>query len=262
MTEALALADAIAAIGSAGFVPRALDYLRASVDFPGCLLLMLDGDRPPVHIYDNVRYERRADVVDRYLDGAYLLDPFYVVYLASKPCTVLRLRDVAPDRFQQSPYFAQYYHSLRLADEAAILIDLPSGKHLFYSIGGMPDARRFTARDMQNLRRMLPVFAAINRRHFAAAQYDDTAPAAAAVTRASIAAAMARFGDAELTEREREIAILILKGHSTNSIGEMTGISPGTVKIHRKNLYRKLGISSQSALFARFLDSLAGQRAG
>ncbi|MCE7766928.1 LuxR family transcriptional regulator, partial [Pseudomonas putida] len=37
--------------------------------------------------------------------------------------------------------------------------------------------------------------------------------------------------------------------------GEM-GISPETVRMHRKNLYLKLEINSQSELFARFIDWL------
>nr|WP_246739578.1 helix-turn-helix transcriptional regulator [Martelella sp. HB161492] len=62
---------------------------------------------------------------------------------------------------------------------------------------------------------------------------------------------------ANLTGREREIAALILKGHSTGSIALTTGITAGTVKIHRKNLYRKLGISSQGELYHLFLHKTA-----
>ena len=32
-------------------------------------------------------------------------------------------------------------------------------------------------------------------------------------------------------------------------------ISPGTVKIHRKNIYRKLKVSTQAELFAAFMGS-------
>jgi DNA-binding CsgD family transcriptional regulator len=50
----------------------------------------------------------------------------------------------------------------------------------------------------------------------------------------------------------------VLQGHSTESIARHLDISPGTVKIHRKNIYRKLGISTQAQLFASFLRSLPG----
>lgn len=252
-----ALAAAITAIGTAQFVSAALDYLRQIVPFRGCFLTLLQGDRRPVHLYDNVRAERRAVVIDRYLDGAYLLDPFYVAYRENPRCAVLRLQDVAPDRFLQSTYFRDYYHAIRLQDEAAILIDLPPGRHLFYSLGRLVDEPRFKAREIAALRRVLPVFAALNNRHFLHAVYGPAPedPLAAG----GIDAALARFGDATLTERERQIAGLILRGHSTQSVAATIGISPGTVKIHRKNIYRKLQISSQSELFSLFLGALASR---
>jgi len=59
-----------------------------------------------------------------------------------------------------------------------------------------------------------------------------------------------------LTAREVEIVQFVLKGHSNNSISLHLEISEGTVKIHRRNIYRKLEISSQSELFAMTLNSL------
>ena len=56
-----------------------------------------------------------------------------------------------------------------------------------------------------------------------------------------------------LTSRERETIALMLKGHSSKSIARCLGIALGTVKNHRKHVYRKLSITSQSVLFARFL---------
>lgn len=244
-----ALARAITAIGSADFVPRGLDYLRTVAPFEGCFLTLLDGQRPPLHLYDTVRDQFRSHVVDSYLDGIYLLDPFFVLYRRAGAEGVFSLREAAPDRFQQSTYFHSYYGSIKLQDEVAVLIALPSGKHLFYSIGRRANERRFQARDLRNLRQLFPVFAAMNRRHFAQENY--------AAPDSKIEQAMACFGAESLTDREREIAILVLKGHSTRSIAEVTGVTAGTVKIHRKNLYRKLAISSQSELFSLFLSSLA-----
>ena len=53
--------------------------------------------------------------------------------------------------------------------------------------------------------------------------------------------------------REREIVSMILQGHSTESVALRLDISPGTVKVHRKNIYRKLKVSSQGELFAAFM---------
>ena len=61
-----------------------------------------------------------------------------------------------------------------------------------------------------------------------------------------------------LTPRERDVVEYVLKGHSSEAIGSILGISAGTVRIHRKNIYTKLGINSQGALFSRFIEALTG----
>ena len=64
------------------------------------------------------------------------------------------------------------------------------------------------------------------------------------------------FGNDVLTEREIEIITLILQGHSSKSLANILGISPGTVKVHRNNIYTRLNISTQSQLFSKFLQHL------
>ncbi len=63
--------------------------------------------------------------------------------------------------------------------------------------------------------------------------------------------AYARFGGALLSRREREIAQLLLRGHSSLSIAAQLGISGTTVKTHRKNLYGKLGIAVRASSSSR-----------
>jgi DNA-binding NarL/FixJ family response regulator len=52
------------------------------------------------------------------------------------------------------------------------------------------------------------------------------------------------------------VALLILRGHSTPSIGLRLGVSPQTVKVFRKQLYQRCGISSQAELFSLMLPLL------
>ena len=60
-----------------------------------------------------------------------------------------------------------------------------------------------------------------------------------------------------LTARECEVAQLILRGFSLKGAAVRLGISPATVKQHRRNLYAKLDIPSQTALFSLFIDAAA-----
>ncbi len=57
-----------------------------------------------------------------------------------------------------------------------------------------------------------------------------------------LATLLDRF-DARLTLREIETARLILQGSSSKAIAQQMGISPETVKVHRRNLYRKLNVN-------------------
>lgn len=61
-----------------------------------------------------------------------------------------------------------------------------------------------------------------------------------------------RFEHLGLTPREREVAALLLKGYTARMIAGELHIAEGTVQMHSKNLYRKLGINSRIELFARF----------
>ena len=58
-----------------------------------------------------------------------------------------------------------------------------------------------------------------------------------------------------LSPREREIVRLILSGHLRAGIARKLGLSAGTVKNHRRNIYGKLDITSERELFLQYLDA-------
>lgn len=55
-----------------------------------------------------------------------------------------------------------------------------------------------------------------------------------------------------LTLREREVAMLLLRGEGAKEIAQSLGITVYTANFHIKNLYKKLGITNRTELFARF----------
>ena len=55
----------------------------------------------------------------------------------------------------------------------------------------------------------------------------------------------------DLTEREKEIAILIINGMNNNEIACQLNISLYTVTTHRKNIYKKLSVSTVSQLIIK-----------
>ncbi|MDV4155466.1 two-component system response regulator MctR [Rhizobium brockwellii] len=64
----------------------------------------------------------------------------------------------------------------------------------------------------------------------------------------------AEEGSAPLTPRERDILGLIVAGRSNKQIAETLGITSATAETHRKNLKRKLGITTTAGLIRYALD--------
>ena len=249
------LSRAIDNIGQSGFLANLLDYLRVDVPFVGVLLVLLDQSNRPFHIFDNIRSPYRIEL-DMYLDGVYQLDPFYTRFCKERSTNAMLIRDAAPDRFNLTEYYRRYYRNLELQDEMAIFTDLQDGRFLFFSIGRRASEPRFRRRELKAASRDLPVLAALCRQHFGESTYNQENLAAKTGER-RMEYALERFGESALTPREHEVAVCILKGHSSKSLAREIDISPETVKIHRRNIYRKLGISSQSELFLKFLNTLA-----
>lgn len=66
-----------------------------------------------------------------------------------------------------------------------------------------------------------------------------------------------KFGKSMLTAREYEILQLMLTGKSNKSISKLLNISDGTNKVHRKNIYAKMGVNSHVELYASLLDAIS-----
>ena len=252
--RAESLARAIDAIGQSDFLPGLLEYLRVDVPFGGILLLLLDENNRPFHIYDTIRTPYRINL-DMYLDGVYQLDPFYTRFCKHRKTGAMLIRDIAPDRFNQTEYYRRYYKNIELQDEMAIFSELNDGRFLFFSISRRDADPRFGRRDLKAINRDLPVMVALCRQHFGESSYNPE-NLSSSVGDERLQYALERFGESALTPREHEVAVCILKGHSSKSLAREIDISPETVKIHRRNLYRKLGISTQSELFLTFLNTL------
>jgi DNA-binding CsgD family transcriptional regulator len=238
------LAEAIARIGQAGFETALWELLAALVRPDNLVILAYRDNGPPLALYRRTLEPAVfAELDGTYLAGAYRLDPYFELHLDRVPDGAYRLRDVAPDAFHRSRYYIEYYHQTTLIDEITFVVWPVSGVSLNLSIGrDAASGRAFTA----------PVIAALTRAHWRGI---GSGAGPAEDTPAMLAAAARRQG-VQLSPRQAEVALMILRGHSTVSIGLRLGLSPQTVKVFRKQLYRRCGISSQAELFALMLPLL------
>ncbi|MDR6290184.1 DNA-binding CsgD family transcriptional regulator [Inquilinus ginsengisoli] len=246
------LAAAMAAVGSDGFPDRLGEALAGLVGFDMLNGFAYRGDAPPLDLHNRQAPDLAAIIVDGYIAGAYLLDPFFVTVRGGTPDRVLVMRDLAPDRFGQSEYYKRHYIRARILDEVGYVLDLGRGLTGVLSVTRRRGHARFSRAEVETLREAAPMVCALGERHWA-----GFGAAAGAGGAGDLVDRLIALGDGRLTRREAEVVGLILKGHSSPSICALLGFGQETVKTHRKSIHRKLGISSQAELFARFTAFLA-----
>ena len=186
-------------------------------------------------------------VVEAYLRGHYLLDPFTTLATQSERTGLFHLNELLHGPLCQSAYFRQFYHGAGISDEVGLVCRPAPGICEITSLFHCAEGSRFSAARLARLRALTPVINALCELH-----YRSTAkpPEAGPASPVSVLASMGF----DLSRREMQIVGLMLRGHSSLSISLECGITEGTVKIHRKNIYQKLAISSQAELFGLVLS--------
>lgn len=250
--------EVVSALDTAGLPPALAGLLRQTAPFTYMVIFGYSGTERPIDLYDDFPQAKRKIFVTDYQAGPYLLDPFYLAAVRPFVSGLYRLRDMAPDRFYQGEYYRSYYAQTGLAEEIAYFVDLPDQSTLVLSL--MRAEKPFSQKEFRALSAAFPFVASVARRQWASLGQrlgQDRKVADAQRPRRDLSDDLGSFGAGVLTPREREIAAFTLKGHSAESAGQILGISPGTVRIHRRNIYAKLRINSQGELFSRFLETLA-----
>ncbi|MCO5134034.1 MAG: helix-turn-helix transcriptional regulator [Phyllobacteriaceae bacterium] len=227
------------------------DLVASMLDFDA-LMVFEYGQAKAKAVYHHVARERRKVIIDDYLQGPFLLDPFYAHSIVNPDSGLMVMRQLSPDRFQKSEFYRQHYHLTGIADEIGIAFKANKGASIVLSITRNKDQRLFSAKEKALFESAAPVLSALGKKLWKNSAANSAPPRASLLE-----SAFREFGRDILSKREVEIVLLILKGHSSLSIGEVLNISPGTVKIHRKNVYAKLNISSQAELFNKFIGHLS-----
>ncbi|OYY70042.1 MAG: hypothetical protein B7Y47_11160 [Sphingomonas sp. 28-63-12] len=214
--------------------------LRAAFDGDGVTILHHQRHRLPRIIFDDFAPEARAGLA-RYVHSTHRHDPFVAALDWRKPAWVYRLGAL--------PRFS-------VAGGAGLLIDpreeigyrtvgwpcrqseigaaIPVGSNDLLQIA-LYRQGAFEGEVVQALAACLPMLSAAIGRH-----------------RGWCAPGLPSARAAGLTRRERQVIAQVLRGNSSTAIAELLGISCLTVKAHRKNAYRKLGVDTLAGLFALF----------
>lgn len=251
-----ALAELLETADGARFAPALRRVLALCCGFDSLVVTRYDGTAPPQALFHDLDDVQAAITVAFYATGPYLLDPFYQAGRNRYRPGAYRLRDIASRAFFRSEYFRSFYRKIRIRDEIGLLVADGAEGWLVLSLARRLRRPPFSENDVAALEAAFPLIrAAVLRQWRAGGSADAPAQEAALEDR------LALFGADSLSPREAEVVQLILKGHSTPTAAEVLGISPGTVKVHRRHAYAKLDVTSQSELFSlatRFLMTREG----
>lgn len=256
--ESKSWVDAVAAIiaSTAGkdVATGLTDAIASVVGHEGTALIAFHKDARPDVIHHTLEPAGRKHYLDRYLDGPYLLDPLYELALACSQPMFRRFRDQLPDRFRSSEYYRRYCDQTHLLDEMDFLAPVTPNTTVALVVGRR--SRMFTKAELQRLALIEEIIQASIQRIWRAWSQRAADTRGKDDLHRRLTECFRNFGQSILTERERQISQLLLRGHSSKSVARELGIAPGTVMVHKRNLFAKLGISSQYELFALLIDDL------
>ncbi len=250
--DPVTVAEVIQAIGTSELFEKILHMLLAAGQSVRGGAMVFRRARVPqrlLHWYDR---STRSVTEEAYLSGPYVLDPNYRIFLDGCASGCYWLRDIAPDDFHESEYFRAFYSRIGVSDSMDLLwrIDADSALSFFIERGDGQEA--FASTDVQAVGALLPIVDAALRRHQGICAWSAN-DSGRDVTHLKLESALENFGKSVLSKREREVLVLTLRGYSAALAGDKLHTTEGTVKIHRKNIHRKLDISSQAELFALFV---------
>ncbi|MGQ4878626.1 LuxR C-terminal-related transcriptional regulator [Billgrantia sp. LNSP4103-1] len=253
------LANAIKALATPE-LPRYFSCLvKGLAAFDNLIVIAYHGEQRPAVLYreftDPVVY---LPMDNQYLGGAYLLDPFYREHLKGSVRGMRRLMDVAPDHFRRTHYYNNYYKQTTLLDEVAIFASITENVTLTACFGrDRSSGKPFGKRELQALRQNEMTLSALLEAHWRDYRPESAAKAAPAPLGERLRAVLEKEHGIRLSPRQAEVALYILRGHSSLSIGLHLDVSAQTVKVFRRQLYAKCNISSQAELFALLMPLFA-----
>jgi len=236
-----------------GFWLILIRLLDEYVPMDSWVVLLFSNDRPHVFAGSPFDGEGPDPLSYGYAKGLYLLDPFYIANREDPKSGLFRLSDIAPECFEQTDYYRLYFTRHVVEDEVQFNVALDEVRTLCISLGSK---KRFNPEQIALLDLIRPWVAGLMRQRmfFEGVLAEKAASSRTPRLQSKRADAMERLGT-PLTAREMDIGRLILSGHSNKGIASKLDISIETVKSHRRNMYGKLKIKSQSELFALFLKA-------
>lgn len=259
----LDISKAIAALGSDQFFPHLIHAVngQVKVDYPQVWLY--HKELPPRVLYHEIPDNAVESQIDQYLDGPFGEDPFYRASMNQPKSKIYRMARITMGKLEQSDYYRSYYGGTGTVDEAVYLSKLRGGNVINLSMMRLAQHGEFTDEEYESLYLLAEPVSELIKCHSEHDEFAVTHLIQPGIDH-QIDLAYRTFGASILSPREKHVLELMLRGYGTEISANKLGIALETVRRHRKSIYRKLDVSSQTDLFSLFINAMSclGQAAG
>jgi len=253
-----ALSELIRAIGQADFPEVLGHFMEKMVRFDSFFIFAYHKDHNPDILYRDYDPLLYPKLDSQYVEGAYLLDPFYHAVSGGIQKDVHRLFDLAPDKFKQTSYFKEYFRNTAMIDEVAIFARITNDTTITVNFGRDSTSNTpFSKNELTRMKSFQSVLTTLCEQHWQHYRPEEGINVSLPPITDRLRKKLKTQCNIALTQRQAEVSMYILQGHSSLSISLNLGISKGTVKVFRKQLYSRCNISSQVELFALLTPILA-----
>lgn len=259
------VAHAVLRLDEDSFPDLLVDAIRSVLPFKYAVVVIYRPDVPPLIYHHTFEGDLARQAVRRFETATYVLNPVYNAFLAGLKPGIYRITELAPDAYFSIEDYRARDKLARQDEELGyrtpgwpaglaeliVAVPLPGGGIAEFSLS-RPMNEGFDESCIDRLKLIEPVVSSLFNMH-----WDKVGSSMSGSRKSLLLDDLLRdFGRDTLTGREREVAQLILRGHSGGAISLKLGISASTVKSHRQNLYAKLNLATQQELFSHFLQSL------
>lgn len=257
------LSRAIGALGTDQFFPALIAAIRGQVAFDYPQVWLYHRDLPPRVLYHQVPGHAVGQQIEDYLGGPYREDPFYQASINQPKAKIYRLSRITHNKLEESPYYRDYYAHTGAVDEAVYLAKLAAGNVLNLCMMRLSPRKPFSDHEYENLYLLAEPVSELLRSHSEHNDFAITNLIQPGINH-QIDLAFRTFGASMLSPREKDVLEMMLRGYGTDMSAKKLDIAVETVRRHRKSIYRKLDVNSQTDLFSLFINAMSclGEAAG
>lgn len=256
--------ELVSAIGHDDFFAVLARRLSAFFPYDWLVVFLYRCGATPVLLHDTISSEDSREGISNYLRNTYVLSPVYRAFLGGIQPGLYFMRDLAPrappedfdaeqfgvriDRKEEVGFLTQGWP--KGMQELLLAFPVPQGGLIEISLSVSTARGGVDGVSPEPLQRIFRLLLSCISKHWEIRLGD----CALQSEQPRLIKQVQSFDSVALTQREREIVKMVLRGHSSAAIARELYIALPTVKTHRRNAYEKLGVNTLAELVARFLQ--------